>query len=60
MGSQRVRHDLATFTHSLFWRAGSLLLHRLFSGCGKRGLLSSSVHRLLIAAASPIAAAPGL
>ena len=48
-----------SLTHC-FGCAGSLLLHRLFSGCGKRGLLSSSVHRLLIAVASPIAVAPGL
>ena len=34
--------------------AGPLLLHRLFSGCGKQGLLSE-VCRLLIVVASPVA-----
>ena len=36
----------------MFGCAGSLLLHGLFSGCGKRGLLFVVVRRLLIVVAS--------
>ena len=35
--------------------AESLLLRRFFSSCGKPGLLSGVVHRLLIVVASPVA-----
>ena len=43
------------YNFSISGCAGSLLLHRLSSSCGERGLLSSAVHRLLIAVASLVA-----
>ena len=66
MGSQRVGHDRVTNTYTdahtafeflfvCFGCAGSLLLVRLFSSCSEWGLLSVTVHGLLIAVASPVA-----
>ena len=43
------------FTYFIFGCIGSSLLHRLFSSCGKRGLDSVAVRRLLIAVASLVA-----
>ena len=40
------------FYKFIYGYAGSLLLHRLFSGCGKKGLLFIVVCRLLIEMAS--------
>ena len=51
---------LYIYTHRIFsfisfWLcAGSSLLRGLFSSCGKQGLLSVAVHRLLIVVASLI------
>ena len=46
---------LINFIKHLFGHAGSLLLHGLFSSCGKWGCSLGAVHRSLSAVASPVA-----
>ena len=46
---------LVNFIKHLFGHAGSLLLHGLFSSCGKWGCSLVAVHRRLFAVASLVA-----